>query len=173
MSCARPYSVSVGLAETLMDEIKTSLTSAQNKKLEMIVASGKRLVTQVNDILDYAKIRNNALEVNIKPVNLYELCNLVVPLTQPIINGKDLVLVNQVKDHFPAVLADPHRLQQILINLIANAIHHTQQGRIIVSAEAVDDQMEISIRDTGKGIPEDKFGCVISAVYAIGKCELA
>ena len=147
----------VGLAETLLDEVSDRLKPAENKHIEMIIASGRRLVTQVNDILDYAKIRNNALEVNIKPINVYELCSLVVPLTKPIIGDKDLDFENNIKPDLPAVLADPHRLQQILINLIANAIHHTYKGKVSLSAKVLENELQISIRDTGKGIPEDKY----------------
>ena len=147
----------VGLAESLLDEMAGRIKSNELTTIKMIIASGKRLVIQVNDILDYAKIRDNALEVNIRPINLYELVDMVIPLTSPIIGEKPLKLENNVKRKVPSVLADAHRLQQILINLISNAIRHTQKGRIFVTAKVKDGFMHISVTDTGKGIPEEKF----------------
>ena len=147
----------VGLADTLAKDASDRLRTEEITSLEMIIASGKRLVTQVNDILDFAKIRDNSLVMQIKPVNLYDLCKLVIPLTKPLIKTNNVTLVNNVSSGLPAVLADDHRLQQILINLISNAIQHTQMGRVSVEAKAKDGKMEIQVSDTGKGIPQEKF----------------
>ncbi len=147
----------VGLADTLAKDASDRLRSDELTNLEMIIASGKRLVTQVNDILDFAKIRDNSLVMQIKPVNLYDLCKLVIPLTKPLIKSNSVTLVNNVSSGLPPVLADDHRLQQILINLISNAIQHTHKGRVSVQAKEQEGKMVIQVSDTGKGIPQEKF----------------
>ena len=147
----------VGLADTLAKEASGRLTKEEVTNLEMIIASGKRLVTQVNDILDFSKIRDNSLLMQIKPVNIHDLCKLVVPLTLPLIKNKPVKLINNVSAKLPAVLADDHRLQQILINLISNAIQHTAKGKVTVNAKVKDSFVVIQVADTGKGIPKEKF----------------
>ena len=147
----------VGLADTLAKDASSRLKPDEMNNLEMIIASGKRLVTQVNDILDFSKIRDNSLLMDIRPVNLYDLCQLVIPLTRPLIKNAPIKLTSTVSQKLPAVLADDHRLQQILINLISNAIQHTTKGKITISAQVKENEMIIRVSDTGKGIPEEKF----------------
>ena len=147
----------IGLAETVLENTAQMLSTRDKNNIKMIISSGNRLITQVNDILDYAKIKNNALQVSLKPISLHDLCELVLPLTDQIIYSKDIKIISNVSKNLPSVYADPHRLQQILINLIANAIHNTQKGRITVGAMKVNNEIHVSISDTGKGIPKEKI----------------
>ena len=147
----------VGLADTLAHEAGDRLKASELNTLKMIVMSGKRLVAQVNDILDFSKIRDNALTLNIRPVNLFELSTLVVPLTQPLLPRQGLEIINKIPTDLPSVLADDHRIQQILINLISNAINHTDTGSVTLNAFVRGAEVVIQVSDTGKGIPNDKF----------------
>ena len=147
----------IGLAETTLENAENSISTRDKNNIRMIISSGNRLITQVNDILDYAKIKNNALKITKKPVSLYDLCELVIPLTNQIIYSKNIKIINKIQQKLPSVLADPHRLQQILINLVANAIHNTQHGTVSIDAVLVNNEVQISITDTGKGIPKEKI----------------
>ena len=147
----------VGLAESLMQDAKNKLSGSEFKSLELIVSSAKRLVIQVNDILDFSSIKKNSLSVNIKAYKLCEITEMVVGILLPTITNDNVKLINKVQKKLPAVAADESRLQQILINLISNALRHTTEGYVSVDAEVRDGEFIISVEDTGSGIAEENF----------------
>ena len=79
----------------------------------MISHSGHRLLELVNDILDFAKLKNQTIELQLKPVGIYSLVDVVLSFSQSLVGGKDLQLINSVPDNLPLANADEHRLEQI------------------------------------------------------------
>ncbi len=155
-----PLNGMIGLAESMLAGAAGSITEIQRKNLGMIAQSGHRLATLVNDILDFSKLRHNTLELQLKPIRLREMTEVILTLMQPLVVGKSIQLINEVSDELPSVHADENRLQQILYNLVGNAIKFTEQGTVAVSAakSSTDHQsIIVKISDTGIGIPEDKL----------------
>ena len=146
----------IGLAESLLDDIENKDHSEVNS-LSMIVASGKRLSAIVEDILDFSQIRNNALKVRLQPLQLNALSSMVVALTQPLVSLIKVKINNRVPVDLPLIHADENRMQQILHNLIGNAVKFTQDGEINVSAEQKGDFIQVLVEDTGIGIEKDQF----------------
>ena len=156
-----PLNGIIGIAESLMDGVTGSLPQATRFNLSLIVSSGRRLATLVNDILDFSKLKHETIELQLKPVEMRSLGEVVLTLCQPLIGQKKLQLINRISPDLPAVNADENRMQQILHNLVGNAIKFTDSGMIEISAELTGEgnpnsQMAITISDTGIGIPEDK-----------------
>lgn len=145
----------IGLSESMIEE--TTLPDHQ-ENLSMIISSGKRLNNLVNDILDFSKLKNFDIELLRKPLNLRVLVDIVLRNNVPLVRGKELELVNAIPEDVPAIDGDENRLQQILYNLIGNAIKFTETGRIEVSGErgAESDMILIRVKDTGTGIPANK-----------------
>lgn len=163
-----PLNGIIGLAESLMDGVTGQLPSRTNANLAMIVASGKRLSNLVNDILDFSKLKNRNLVIYPKPVDLHTMADVVLALSKPLVSGKnaeekDIVLVNNVPHGLPAVMADEDRLQQVLHNLIDNAIKFTECGQVTVSALKLDSMLKISVSDTGVGIEPNKFDTIFES----------
>lgn len=156
-----PLNGIIGIAESLMDGVTGSLPPATRFNLSLIVSSGRRLATLVNDILDFSKLKHETIELQLKPVEMRSLAEVVLTLCHPLIGQKNLQLINHISPDLPAVSADENRMQQILHNLVGNAIKFTDSGTVQVSAELIGEdnpnaQMAITISDTGIGIPEDK-----------------
>jgi two-component system sensor histidine kinase ChiS len=86
-----------------------------------------------------------------------ELAEIVLPLSQTLIGQKRLRLINTINPEIPPVNADENRVQQILHNLVGNALKFTDSGIVEVSAQVVDNYLAITVSDTGIGIPKDKF----------------
>lgn len=147
----------VGLTESLQDGVAGKLPKEALENLEMIANSGKRLSHLVNDILDFSKLRNQDLMLSKAPVDVYAVSNIVWRLSQPLLKDKQLKLINSIPKNVPLVIADENRLQQIMHNLVGNAIKFTEKGYISLFAEVKDDMLSISISDTGIGIPSDKI----------------
>lgn len=165
-----PLNGIIGLAESLMDG--TNVTAQMRYSLGLISASGKRLAALVNDILDFAKLKNQGVQLHKKPVDLRVLVDIVITLTRPLVGDKPLQLINKVPDNIPAAEADEDRLLQILHNLIGNAVKFTHEGTVIVSARVSDNQLVVRVADTGIGIPADQFTTVFQAFRQIdGRIE--
>ena len=158
-----PLNGIIGLAESLIDGITGKLSDKTRANLAMIVSSGKRLATLVNDILDFSKLRHSKIELQLKPVGLHEIVDIVFTLSQPLIHNKPVQLVNAIPSDLPPAQADENRLQQIFHNLVGNAIKFTPKGSIEISGQVVNSHLEIVISDTGIGIPEDKLDRVFES----------
>ncbi len=152
-----PLNGIIGITQSLLDGAGGPLTDEQITNLSMVVSSGKRLDTLVNYILDFSKLRRQEIELQRKPVDFRQLTQLVMTLSQPLLSGKPLELKNEVAEDLPPVYGDENRLQQIMHNLVGNAIKFTAKGLVTVSAAVKEDRVEITVADTGIGIPEDKF----------------
>ncbi|MDR2356880.1 MAG: response regulator [Oscillospiraceae bacterium] len=152
-----PITGIIGIVESMIDGAAGALTDEQKYNLALVANSGKRLSNLVNDILDFTKLKNKEIELQLKPVDLKTAVDTVIALSRPLAKGKDLKLVNEVDASFTAVNADENRIQQILYNLVGNAIKFTEKGSVTVSAGIVDGMAAISVSDTGIGIAGDKF----------------
>ncbi|MEM6804067.1 MAG: response regulator, partial [Bacteroidota bacterium] len=146
----------IGIAESLQDGAVGDLSSDVQKNLDMIVSSGKRLSSLVNDLLDFSKIKNSDLKLHRKPSGLYPLVQIVMQACEAMIQGKDLSLINETKADLPLVFIDENRLQQVLYNLLGNAIKFTEIGEIRVGARESEGFLVVSVKDTGTGVPKDK-----------------
>ncbi len=145
-----------GLAESLIDGATGELPVATKANLAMIVASGRRLGHLVNDILDFSKLRHKSLELDRRPVELHALVDVVLALLAPLVDGKDLRLENSVPSDLPAADGDENRLQQILHNLIGNAVKFTDEGFVEISAAQENGRLAVRVRDTGIGIEPEQ-----------------
>ena len=146
----------IGLAESMIEKGTNYFQKADVHNLSMIVASGKRLSTIVEDVLDFSRIRNNSLALNPKPVDLRVVSDIVVGLSKPLLNNSEIIIENKIPENIELVSADEDRLQQIFYNLIGNAIKFTEKGSIEINANIKGNYAEVSVKDTGIGIPQDK-----------------
>lgn len=148
-----PLNGIIGLAESLIDGVAGALAPPAVKNLFMISSSGRRLANLVNDILDYSKLKHKEIELSKKPVDVSTLSDSVIELSRSLIGGRDIVLQNTVTPGALFVFADENRVQQILLNLVGNALKFTDSGSVVISAGRVGEEVEISVTDTGIGIP--------------------
>lgn len=147
----------IGIAESLREGITEKVSESMRQQLSMIIVSGQRLTHLVNEILDFSKLKYQSLELNLKPVDLKSVVDIVVALSIPLVRQKQIHLINQVDRDLPAVRADKNRLQQILHNLVDNAIKYTHEGYVTISAFQDSDHITIEVTDTGEGIPKDQL----------------
>ncbi len=166
-----PLNGMIGIAESMIDGATGELSELQKQNLLLIAQSGHRLANLVNDILDFSKLQHNSIELQLKPVGLRAIAEVVLTLSQSLIKGKNLRLINRIPQEFPAAFADENRLQQILYNLVGNGIKFSESGTVEVSAAlqkgnnqqpitnnqqpTTNNQIMITVADTGIGIPED------------------
>jgi two-component system sensor histidine kinase EvgS len=152
-----PLNAILGFAEILKQQTRQSL---ENKYLEIIGNSGKTLLNLINEILDLARIESGKIQLDYHSVNLQRVVQNVSSFFTPKAEEKKLQLNIELAEDLPqAIVTDENRLQQILVNLLGNAIKFTIEGHVTLrlevewhSAHKLD--LRISITDTGIGIAE-------------------
>lgn len=140
--------------------LKTELNATQRDHLNTIERSANNLLTIINDVLDFSKLEAGKLILESIPFALRNTLDEVVTLLAHSSHDKGLELTLSIKHDVPDnVIGDPLRLQQVITNLVGNAIKFTENGNIdiLVEKRAISNtkvQIEVQIRDTGIGIPE-------------------
>jgi signal transduction histidine kinase/DNA-binding response OmpR family regulator len=154
-----PMNGMLGMASLLAG---TPLTAEQREYTDTIITSGDALLTVINDILDFSKIESGNLELDYQTFDLRQCIEEVMDVFSMKAAQKGLDLVYQIDYQVSAqIISDRHRLRQVLLNLIGNAMKFTHRGEIFVRIDlmsTVGSEIELafSVKDTGIGIPGDK-----------------
>jgi PAS domain S-box-containing protein len=158
-----PLNAMLGFADLLSS---TEMNEQQKDYLDAIDTSGRNLLTIINDILDFSKIEAGMLSIENVPFGPHELLQSVYTMFFTRAQSKGLKLFISIDPKLPALLrGDPTRLNQVLINLIGNAIKFTAEGSISIDCEKIERsgeqvKLKISVKDTGIGIPAGKIATI-------------
>ena len=154
-----PMNAIIGFTNLLL---KTDLNDDQRKQLENVKFSGENLIVIINDILDFSKIEAGKLAIEEAPFNLHEVTNNLLELMGPQVKEKGLSLeLNQQEEISKYLIGDAVRLNQILLNLLSNALKFTQEGGITLSVDLMKKEdktlfLQFKVKDTGIGIKKEK-----------------
>jgi len=154
-----PMNAIIGLVELCLN---THLTEKQRDYLEKVETSAQGLMNLINDILDFSKMESGKLQLESVPFLLEEMLDQVFSTMTELCNRKGLTLIRPTLElQQQAVIGDPQRLRQILINLIGNAIKFTEHGQVSVELKELshtdrETHLQFNIRDTGIGISEQQ-----------------
>lgn len=154
-----PLNAIIGFSETMLtfpmmyEDIE--LPEAYREDLEQIHHSGQQLLTVINDILDLSKVDAGKLAIHITRVRLDPLIDSVIMTAAGLLTNRPVELRRDLIPPLPDVYADDVRLRQVLLNLYSNAVKFTDEGSITIRIRLMDNNVKISVIDTGSGIPED------------------
>jgi len=161
-----PLNAVIGVANILLED---NLTSAQRENVQMIQTSGVHLLDILQDILDFAKIEANRLELDRAGFKLRESINVVCQMFQISAREKGLTLSVDIAEDLPNNLfGDEVRVRQVLLNLVGNAIKFTSEGEVAISVECIEQTSEAAVvhfqvRDTGIGLAPEKCEQIFEA----------
>jgi two-component system, sensor histidine kinase and response regulator len=166
-----PMNAILGMTELVA---QTPLTDEQRELVGAARDAAESLLGLINDILDFSKIEARRLELESVAFGLRDTVSDALRLVGPRAHDKGLELAWQIDPAVPdALLGDPGRLRQVLLNLVGNAVKFTEQGEVVVDVDllepARDDEVKLhfAVRDTGIGVPADKqwhiFGAFVQA----------
>ncbi len=158
-----PMNAIIGFTKVIS---KTDLTEKQQEYVAAIKTSGDTLIVLINDILDLAKVDAGKMTFEQVPFELSLSISAMLHLFETKIQEKNLLLVKEYDEKIPQMLlGDPVRLNQIIINLVSNAVKFTSRGKITVSARLLNEDarmvyIELAVKDTGIGIAKNKIASV-------------
>jgi len=156
-----PLNAIAGYAELMRMGIRGPITPEQQNDLDRIKRSQRNLLSLINDVLNYAKLEAGHVEFDTTRVPVHDFLTDLESLVTPQLQGKGVRYEYAECDSDLAVIADSEKLRQILLKLLSNAIKFTPRGGLVsIDCEAQDSKVEICVRDTGVGIPEDKIGAI-------------
>ncbi len=144
---------------------KTQLTDKQADYVNTIRQSANGLLRIINDILDFSKLEAGKLVLDYIPINLLDLLEETLTLLAPMANDRNISLSIVYQHNVPEqITGDPQRLQQIMTNLVHNAIKFTTDGEVKIAVQLLDNrELEISVTDTGIGMSEEQQRSLFNA----------
>ena len=146
-----PLNSILGFSEVLLSG--QGLNEKQNRWVHNIQSSGEQLLNLINDILDLAKIEAGKMQVRIEDFSIRDVFEVMLTMFRQRAEKKNIELREQIIGEIPLLRQDPGKIQQILANLLSNAITFTPEGgRVLLSAEANAGQLTLIVADTGVGI---------------------
>lgn len=154
-----PMNGVVGFTELL---IETKLDSEQKEYVEAIHRSGKSLLIIINDILDFSKLESGDFSLEKIDFDLAQIIKDVSNLIKPKLQDKPVEIEYQIDPEIPEMInGDPHRLRQVLLNILGNSAKFTEKGKIrtVITLEKKEEKqvfLHFKLQDTGIGIPPDK-----------------
>lgn len=154
-----------GLTEGSLRDFSHLEMSQLKKPLQTINQQSKDMLTLVDDFLDVAKLESGKFTLTKSSVDLKKLINEVIDQYRPQINDKKLAIKFESNGELSQVKVDGFRIRQVLINLITNAIKFTQQGEILIATQNKQPEIEVSISDTGIGIPENQIDKIFNKFH--------
>jgi GAF domain-containing protein/CheY-like chemotaxis protein len=148
---------------------KTGKTINQvNENLQVVISEGERLTHLINDVLDLAKIEAGRMEWNQENVSLVEIVERAVSATTSLFDQKDIKLIKKIDNHIPNIIGDPDKLIQVVINLFSNAVKFTENGNVTCQVSQKNNEVIVSVADTGIGIAPEDYGAVFEQFKQVG-----
>lgn len=146
----------IGIADILLNADTIPRSEEEKRHLSMIISNGRRLSNMIDDLLDIYKMQEQGIQLDRGPLLLQSLVDAVMTFTHTMLDDRPVELLNRVPSDV-VVLADEGKLEQVLYNLVSNAIKYTQSGKVVIRTEAQGNRILIAVEDTGIGIPPDKL----------------
>lgn len=166
-----PLNAIIGFSDAMISEVFGPLENSRYKAyVDDINNSGRHLLALINDILDISVVESGKLELHVGPIDASDLAHTSARIVMPAAEKSGVNLTVRIAESVPAIAADQRRAQQVLVNLLANAVKFTPKGgAVTVDVEHADSMVRFTVRDTGIGMtPEEmeiamtKFGQVDS-----------
>ncbi len=163
----------LGISQSLMEGVAGDLTDFTKHNISIITSSGQRLLMLVNNLLDVTKLQHKDLKLSFQMLDISSVANTVINILMPLAQKKNISLTQSFPGNLPLINADENRMQQILINIVENAIKFTDSGAVTITGAYLESShaVEISVTDNGCGIPEEHFQMIFDPFFQGSRTE--
>ena len=154
---------------TDQEDTKIQKTVTQvNENLQVVISEGERLTHLINDVLDLAKIEAGRMEWNQEQVSLPEVAERAILATTSLFDQKKIELEKKIDNNIPDIIGDQDKLIQVVINLFSNAVKFTEHGAVTCKVFQKNNEVIVSVSDTGIGIAKEDYGAVFEQFKQVG-----
>jgi len=165
-----PLNAIGGYVELVELGVRGPVTEGQREYLRRIAKSSHILLSLINDILNFAKLEAGTVEFRVSEVLIDPLLQGVAALVEPQLRAKGLQYTYSGCDKLLTFHGDPERVEQVMLNLLTNAVKFTEPGgTVAVTCEATDLEVSVLVRDTGRGIPADKLEAIFDPFVQVDR----
>ncbi|MCM3560203.1 ATP-binding protein [Brevibacillus borstelensis] len=144
----------LSIAQSVLDSGSISDNNSR-ENMKLLISVGRRMSLMLNDLIDLNRLKEGRIQLQVANVQVQTVASGVLDMIRFLTEGKPVRLVNQIPGNLPGVMADEHRLIQILFNLLHNAVKYTPEGDIVVKAQAKAGKVFIMVSDTGVGMDKE------------------
>jgi hypothetical protein len=154
-----PLNAIIGFSEGLLDRISLHpLNDHQKERITGILSSGHHLLNLISGVLDMAKTEAGRMKINMSTFDIPPLAIEIASLAEGLMRERpEVTFALEMADNLPPLISDREKVKQILLNLVGNAIKFTRRGSVVLSARCQDNNVEMSVKDTGIGIPQSRI----------------
>ena len=165
-----PLNAIDGYAELLELEVRGPISAAQREDIRRIRRSQKHLLSLINDVLNFVRLDAGTVRYEIRDFRLADAIRDVEDVTAPQLRARQLEFVRVDCDGDMRIRADQDKVQQILVNLMTNAIKFTEpKGTITLECATSDETVTVRVRDTGRGIPHEKLSAIFEPFVQVAR----
>src|SRR3989337_236958 len=157
-----------GYAETLLDGAMDDKETLKNF-LSIIDKHANRMTALIDDLLTLSMLESHQMPLKLEEVDIKGLINGVIQGFEKNARDKGLKLDGEIQEGLPKVTADKVRIEQVIVNLVDNAIKHTNQGEVRVIARGENNHLRVDVEDTGIGIPDKDIPRIFERFYRVDK----
>ena len=161
-----PMNAIIGYTRILLRRSENVLEPRQYRNLENIETSSHNLLSLINDILDLSKVEAGRIDLKPEAVDLKQLAAECIASVESLVRS-GVRLKQQLEDVNP-IFTDADRIRRVVMNLLSNALKLTEKGSITVSLQAVDSWVQLSVADTGSGVPPEDLPHIFDDFRQVG-----
>lgn len=163
-----PLNAIIGFTEVLLSEMSGPLSDIQRRQLRMVSDAGNDLLKLISEILELSRVEAGKAQFECRPFNLAACARVSIECLRPDADKKKLTIIPVHLDTPCEVTSDEHRVRQIVLNLMSNAVKFTHTGGVVVRLEEGDDRVRLHVQDSGPGIDASRVSELFQAFSRTG-----
>lgn len=157
-----------GFVDIILMNKTGPVTDIQRDFLETVKQQTDHLQRMIDDLLEFSRLESGQITLRLQPVDIPVVAEAVVDKLAPLADASAVTVINQVPEDLPTISADPWRLEQVVTNLIDNAIKFTPaDGQVIITAREAEDYLEMAVQDSGIGIAPGETERIFDRFYQV------
>jgi len=162
-----PLNSIIGFTGIMLQELAGPLNAEQRKQMTMVQNSSRHLLALINDVLDISKIEAGQLELSLTTFELRPSIEKMVSLVSPMAEKKGIDLKLEIADDIGTANTDQRRLEQVILNLLNNAVKFTEKGYVRIICRTEDDHYLLTVSDTGIGMHPEELSDIFQPFHQI------